>query len=96
MTYMAAGSLKKVDVTGLVFSPHTALDFVARQTPPGRPADTIIIKIGGIYRLSCNFSLDRQLVKNVQVVVVGVGFRLITVRLIHANGMPTNEDIFIP
>jgi len=53
------------------------------------------IKVGGIYRLLRNFSLDRGLVKNVRVVVIDIGSRLITVRLVHQNNNPA-EDILIP
>ena len=65
-------SLKEVDNAGLV-SPDSALDYIARQTPPGLPSHTLTIKTGGVYRLLQNFSLDRGLVKNVRVVVIDVG-----------------------
>ena len=81
--------------TWRLVSPDSALDFVARQTPPGLPSHTMTIKVGGIYRLLRNFSLDRGLVKNVRVVVINIGSRLITVRLVHQNNNPA-EDILIP
>jgi hypothetical protein len=96
--YLAADSLKEVDNAGLV-SPDSALDYVARQTPPGLPSHTLTVKTGGVYRLLRNFSLDRGLVKNVRVVVIDVGTRIVTVRLLRP-GDPNNggadDDILIP
>ena len=99
-TYLAADTLKEVDNAGLI-SPDSALDYVARQTPPGLPSHTLTIKINGVYRLLRNFSLDRGLVKNVRVVVVDVGSRLVTVRLIRPSNSDSTasedgEDILIP
>jgi hypothetical protein len=48
--YLAADSLKEVDNAGLI-SPDSALDYVARQTPPGLPSHTLTVKTGGVYRL---------------------------------------------
>ena len=93
--YFAADSLQELNTAGLV-SPHTALDFVAKQTPPGLPTHTLRIKMHGIYRLLRNFSLDRQLVKNARVIVTDIGTRLITVRLLLNNHTLANEDILIP
>jgi len=58
----------------------------------------LTVKVGGVYRLLRNFSIDQGLVKNVRVVVVGMGPRLITVRLLH--GAQTHgvhdDDILLP
>jgi hypothetical protein len=96
--YLAADSLKEVDNAGLI-SPDSALDYVARQTPPGLPSHTLTVKTNGVYRLLRNFSLDRGLVKNVRVVVIDVGTRIVTVRLLRpgdANHGGVGEDILIP
>jgi hypothetical protein len=97
-TYNAADTLKEVDDVGLV-PPDSVLDYVAKHTPPGLPHYKLTIKTGGVFRLLRNMSIDRGLVKNVRVVVVGVGHRLITVRILR--GMPglntlDEEDILIP
>jgi len=55
-----------------------------------------MIKVGGIYCLLRNLSLDCQLVKNVHIVVIDIGSHLITVHLIGPNNMSSNEDILIP
>jgi hypothetical protein len=96
--YLAVDSLKEVDNAGLV-SPDSALDYVARQTPPGLPSHTLTVKTGGVYWLLQNFSLDRGLVKNVHVVVIDVGTRIVTVRLLwpgDPNDGGVGEDILIP
>lgn len=69
--YMATDSLKEVNAAGLV-SPASALDFAAKQTPPGLPSHTLTIKTNRVYRLLQNFSLDRGLVKNVRVIVTNL------------------------
>jgi hypothetical protein len=97
-TYLAADSLKEVDNAGLI-SPDSALDYVARQTPPGLPNHTLTIKTNGVYRLLRNFSLDTGLVKNVHVVVVDIGTHIVTVRLLqprHQHYGREGEDILIP
>ena len=76
-SYLAADSVKATDTE--LPSPDSALDYVARQTPPRLLDHTLLIKTNGMFRLLRNFSLDHQLVKNVRVVVVDVGNQLITV-----------------
>jgi ATP-dependent DNA helicase PIF1 len=71
-TYMAVDSLKEVNAAGLV-SPDSALDYIAKQNPPGLPPHTLTIKINGIYRLIHNLSIDRGLVKNVRVIIMDIG-----------------------
>lgn len=62
--------------------------------------DSLNIKPNAVFRLLRNFSVDRGLVKNVRVVVVDVGTRLVTVRLLRgiagAINYIDNEDILIP
>lgn len=63
-TYIAADVLKEVNDAGLV--PVTSeLDYVTRHTPPGLPHHTLVIKVGGVYRLMRNLSIDRGLVKHI-------------------------------
>ena len=96
--YLAADSLKEANNAGLV-SPDSALDYAAHQTPPGLPSHTLTVKVNGVYRLLRNFSLDRGLVKNVHVVVVDVGTRIVTVRLLRPEDLTNSgigEDILIP
>ncbi|PIL35120.1 hypothetical protein GSI_02908 [Ganoderma sinense ZZ0214-1] len=97
-TYLAADSLKEVEEAGIE-SPDTVLDYVARQTPPGLPPHSLTIKVNAVYRLMRNLSIDRGLVKNVRVVVVAIGARLVTVRLLRGVsgvGEIDAEDILIP
>jgi hypothetical protein len=99
-TYLAADSLKEVEEAGLT-PPDSVLDYVAKHTPPGMPPHSLTIKTNAVFRLLRNFSLDLGLVKNVRVVVVDVGTRIITVRLLRGMAGVTGsyidaEDILIP
>ena len=80
-------------------APDAVLDYVSKVRPNGMPDHTLLIKLGGVYRLLRNFSVDRGLVKNTRVVVTGIGQKLITVHLLKlANGVSFThyEDIFLP
>ena len=99
-TYLAADSLKEVDEAGLT-PPDSALDYVAKHTPPGMPPHSLAIKCNAVFRLLRNFSLDLGLVKNVRVVMIDVGIRIVTVRLLRGMSGVTgtyvdSEDILIP
>jgi ATP-dependent DNA helicase PIF1 len=97
-TYFAADSLKEIDATGIQ-SPNATLDYVARQNPQGLPNHSLTVKTNGIYRLLRNFSLDRGLVKNVRVVVTGVGVRIISVKIIRdqsSHDAQDEDEILIP
>ena len=97
-TYHAADSLKEVDEAGLV-TPDSALDYVAKHPPPGFPHSNLIAKMGCVYHLMWNMSIDQGLVKNVQVVVIGVGNQIITVQLLRGIGgvsVIDSEDILLP
>jgi hypothetical protein len=99
-TYLAADSLKEVDEAGLT-PPDSVLDYVAKHTPPGMPPHSLTIKTNAVFRLLRNFSLDLGLVKNVRVVVIDVGTRIVTVRLLRGMSGVTgtyvdSEDILIP
>jgi ATP-dependent DNA helicase PIF1 len=96
--YMAADSIKEATVDGMT-SPDATLDFVARQTPPGLPPHHLLIKTHAVYRLLRNLSLDRQLVKNVRVVVTEVGNRIVTLKVLRdgpALGNEREEEIVLP
>ena len=59
------------------------------------PPSRLNVKVGGMYRIMRNFSIDRGLVKNARVVVTDIGVRLICVRLLR-NSTVDNEDILLP
>ena len=96
-SYLAADTLKESEESGFL-SPDSALDYVARQTPPGLPNHNLVIKTNCVFRLLRNFSVEQQLVKNVRVVVTDVGTRLVSVRLIREGRVDSrrSEDILIP
>jgi hypothetical protein len=97
-TYVAADSLKEADDSGCMF-PDSALDYLARNTPPGIAEHKIKIKKNAVYRMLRNFSIDRQLVKNARVLVINLGTRLVTVRPLaaRANSIRSDvEDVLIP
>lgn len=79
-------------------NPDAVLDYVRHQRPNGMPDYHLTIKVGGVYRLLRNFSIDQGLVKNVRVVVVGMGSKLITVRLLpNTQTLGANpNDILLP
>lgn len=80
-------------------TPDAVLDYVSKVRPNGMPDHTLLIKLGGVYRLLRNLSVDRGLVKNTRVVVVGIGQKLITVHLLKPTSgisLSQNEDIFLP
>jgi hypothetical protein len=57
------------------------------------------IKMNAVFRLMRNLSIDRGLVKNVRVVVTGIGNRLVSVRLLNTNKEHQegpHDDILIP
>ena len=63
------------------------------------PDHTLLIKLGGVHRILQNFSVDQGLVKNTQVVVTGIGRKLITVHILRSVGgvsFSDYEEIFLP
>ena len=63
------------------------------------PDHTLLIKLGGVYRILRNFSVDRGLVKNTRVVVAGIGRKLIAIQILKSIGgvsFSDHEDIFLP
>jgi len=80
-------------------TPDAVLDYVSKVQPNGMPDHTLLIKLGGVYRLLQNFSVNRGLVKNTQVVVTSIGRKLITVypiNLIESRSFSDHEDILLP
>ena len=80
-------------------TPDAILDYVSKVRPNGMPHHTLLIKLGGIYRLLRNLSIDRGLVKNTRVVVTGIGQKLITVHVLKpSSGVlpPNSNDILLP
>ena len=53
--YLAANSFKEINTARLI-SPPAALDYVAKQNPPGLPPHTLTIKFNSVYCLLRNFS----------------------------------------
>ena len=80
-------------------TPDAILDYVSKVRPHGMPDYTLLIKLGGVYRLLRNFSIDRGLVKNTRVVVTGIGQKLITVHILRSISnisFSDTEDILLP
>jgi ATP-dependent DNA helicase PIF1 len=97
-TYFATDDLKESRDVQLP-APTDMLDYVAHHTPPGMPPHNLPIKTNAVFRLMRNLSIDRGLVKNVRVVVIDIGRRVITVRLLRGIGgqrVFDEEDILIP
>lgn len=95
--FYAADSLENpedVDDT----APALLLEKAQRESIPGIPAHALDVKVHGVYRLLCNFAPERGLVKNTRVVVVNVGKKIITVRMLRGVGgvgSMESEDILI-
>jgi len=107
--YHAADSLEEHDevTEGINFNsdtnsplpnPDAVLDYVRYRRPNGMPDYTLMVKVGGVYRLLRNFSIDLGMVKNARVVVVGLGSKLITVRILQGTQTPgtSSSDILLP
>jgi ATP-dependent DNA helicase PIF1 len=103
--FCAADSLEeRTDVSDnledeILPAPDAVLDYVAKVRPNGMPDYTLLIKLGGVYRILRNFSVDRGLVKNTRVVVTDIGRKLITVRILKSIGgvsFSGHEDIILP
>jgi ATP-dependent DNA helicase PIF1 len=74
-------------------TPQAILDYVRRRTPSGMPHHRLHVKKGAVYRLLRNFSIDRGLVKNIRVVITGLGHKLITIQVLkHDNQLPSIDD----
>ncbi|EJD45353.1 helicase [Auricularia subglabra TFB-10046 SS5] len=98
-TYLAADKIKEDDAAGMPERAGATLDYAIRAHIPGFPSHSSVIKTNAVFRLLRNFSLSRGLVKNVRVVVVDVGTRLVTVRILRdtVSGVRVDmEDILIP
>ena len=93
-TYLAADSLEEAENTGMPPC-ESILDIVACHTPNGMPACSLTLKQGCIYQLLRNFSVDKGLVKNARLLIMNLGRRIITTRLLQRDQMG-QEDILIP
>ncbi|PPR05450.1 hypothetical protein CVT24_007467 [Panaeolus cyanescens] len=58
--YLAADSLKESDNADML-PPEAIMDYVYQHSPDGMPPAQLLIKVGGVYRMMRNFSLDRGL-----------------------------------
>jgi hypothetical protein len=94
----AANINPDVDSDSPLPNPDAVLDYVRYRRPNGMPDYNLTMKVGGVYRLLRNFSIDLGLVKNARVVVVGLGSKLITVRLLRGTQTPEVDpsDILLP
>ena len=79
-------------------NPDAVLDYVQHRRPNGMPDYTLTIKVGGVYRLLRNLSIDLGLVKNARVAIVGTGSKIITIRLLRSAQAPgiIPNDILLP
>ena len=96
---VAEGTNLDPDVDSPLPNPDAVLDYVRYQRPNGMPDYNLRVKVGGIYRLLRNFSIDLGLVKNARVVIVGLGSKLITVRVLQSSqtcDAITPGDILLP
>ncbi|KIJ34755.1 hypothetical protein M422DRAFT_181639 [Sphaerobolus stellatus SS14] len=80
-----------------IVAPGAVLDYAAHYPLPGLPPQTLRVKVRGIYRLMCNLSIDKGMVRNSRCVVTGLGHRLIAVRMLHGHAMDLgSDDVLIP
>ena len=88
----------EVDINSPLPNPDAVLDYVRYQRPKGMPDYSLTVKVGGVYRLLRNFSIDLGLVKNIRVVVVGLGSKLITICVLQNSSTPgpSSDDILLP
>ena len=99
--FYAADSLEEhTDVLGdsgsnFLPAPDATLDYVSKVRQKGMPDHTLRIRLGGIYRLLRNFSVDRGLVKNTRVLITGIGRKLISICRLTSTGN-NSEDILLP
>ena len=109
--YRAADSLEEhdevveamgsnIDGTSPLPNPDAVLDYVRHRRPSGMPDYNLRVKIGGVYRLLRNLSIDMGLVKNIRVVITGMGPKLIAVRTLRTDAQTSeinsNADILLP
>ncbi|KAJ3553472.1 hypothetical protein NM688_g3598 [Phlebia brevispora] len=63
--YAASDSLRELDdLRPDIVAPQALLDFYSTRRMPGLPPHALSIKVGGIYRLLRNFSVDKGLVES--------------------------------
>lgn len=97
-TYLSTDSVEEAHNADLL-TPVSVLDWVTRNRIDGIPTHTLHVKVGAVFCLLHNLSLDRGLVKNTQVIIVGLGNKLITVRPIEMIGgasMLARDDVLLP
>ena len=107
--YLAADSLEEhaeateainsdPDVDSPLPNPDAILDYVRYRRPNGMPDYNLAVKVGGVYHLLRNLSIDLGLVKNTRVGVTGTGSKLITIRILQSTQTPSTNsgDILLP
>jgi hypothetical protein len=96
--YYSADSLREAEEEGLQ-PDNSILDYYTQRTPPGFPPHAMKVKIGAVFRILRNLSVDRGIVKNTRVVISSVGRRLIGVKkLAYVAGTVVldAEEILLP
>lgn len=76
-TYHAADTLKEANDMDLPL-PNSILDYVATNTPSKMPYHMLTIKVNSVCCLIHNISVDQGLVKKTHVVIVDVGYQIVT------------------
>ena len=87
-----------VDPNSPLPNPNAILDYIQYQHRNGMPDYNLTVKVGGVYHLLQNFSIDLGLVKNIQVVVIGLGSKLITIHPLQGTQTPRVDpgNILLP
>jgi len=83
-----------------VIAPVSLLDYVAKHPTIGISPASLKVKVGGVYRIMINFSIDRGIVKCVRVFVTDIGTRLVSIRVLRpdqevVDNIPVGEDILL-
>jgi hypothetical protein len=97
-SYYSADSLREAEEEGIEHD-DSILDYYTKRTPPGFPPHVLNVKIGAVFRILRNLSIDRGIVKNTRVVITSLGRRLIGVKKIsHIPGADSlePEEILLP
>ena len=83
-----------------VIAPVSFLDYVAKHPTIGIPPASLEVKVGGVYLIMINFSIDRGILKSVRVFVTDVGTRLVSILVLRpdqevVDSIPVGEDILL-
>lgn len=100
-TYTSTDSIKEVDDVGLMdIDPDALIRINQEKFIHGMPPHRLQLKTKSACRILRNMSISRDLVRNVRVVVVDVGNRIVTIRRLRdgADGSVVidGEDVLLP